>query len=45
MAALVYQDFDLAIEANSSDPLRYRVRASSLAAGQASAEVTLPFSA
>jgi len=45
MTALTYLDFDLSIEAISSDPPRYRARVSSLAAGQASSDFILPFSA
>lgn len=44
MTAIAYQDFDLSIELTSSEPPRYRARVSSLAAGQASSEFTLPFS-
>ncbi len=45
MTALAYQDFDLTIEPSPGDPTRYRTRAALLAAGEASAEFTLPFSA
>lgn len=45
MAALTYLDFDLSIEAISHEPTLYRARGSSLAAGQASHDFSLPFSA
>lgn len=44
MAGIVYLNFDLTIEPSSSGPPHYRARSASLAAGEASAEFTLPFS-